>query len=98
MVKTTARTLKKNGKDIEHDDQEQGTITHDQTRSSRVTVGAERVYNVGNYESVRIKIEYSEACAPTEKRSTARKFARILPADIDHAFESFCEQQGIKLP
>lgn len=62
-----------------------------------VTVGGERLYNIGNFESVRIKVEYCVAVEDdTEARAKVRILSKRVPTEITDAFDIFCERHQVK--
>lgn len=89
--------LKNRGKIVHEEESNEGEISMKNTAANTVSVGADRTYNVGNYESVRIHIGYSKVLEEGDNPvKVGRKMAKILPAELDFVFKAFCKEQGLK--
>ncbi len=62
-----------------------------------VAVAIERSYNVGNFEQVRIKVEYG-ASVPEgmDREKAAAKLAKTLPETIENLFTRFAKAHELK--
>lgn len=92
--KVTVVTLLTRGVETNRRETEEGHIT---MASNTTTVSADRTYNVGNYESVRIHIGYTQEVEDGKSAiKVSRKIADTLPGEIERAFKVFSKEFGLK--
>ena len=93
--KVTYVTLLTRGVETSRIGTEEGHIST--MAKNTTTVRADRTYNVGNYESVRIHIGYTQVVEDGKSAiKVSRKIAETLPAEIDRAFKVFSKEYGLK--
>lgn len=96
LRKVTYATLLTRGVETIRTETEEGHITA-MANSNTTTVSADRTYNVGNYESVRIHIGYTQVVESGQSAvKVSRKIADILPKEIERTFKVFCKEHGLK--
>ena len=93
--KVTYVTLLTRGVETARIETEEGHIST--MANNTTTVSADRTYNVGNYESVRIHIGYTQVVEDGKSAiKVRRKMAETLPAEIDRAFKAFSKEYSLK--
>jgi len=96
LRKVTYVTLLTRGVETARVETEEGYIST-MASNNTTTVSADRTYNVGNYESVRIHIGYTQVVEDGKSAiKVSRKIAETLPAEIDRAFKVFSKEYGLK--
>ena len=94
LRKVTYVTLLTRGVETSRIETEEGHIST--MANNTTTVSADRTYNVGNYESVRIHIGYTQVVEDGKSAiKVSRKIAETLPAEIDRAFKVFRKEYGL---
>lgn len=87
-------TLMARGFELEKIEQEEGHIP---MGKRTVTVGADRGFNVDNFETVRVHLLYTEVVEEGESLVKAgRKLAAVLPGEIEDIFKKFCKENNLK--
>lgn len=70
----------------------EGTVEVSENHS-KVRVGAEQVFNLGNYESLRVIVQIEVPCEKDEVASTLKELTQKLPGRVQRVKNEFLKDQ-----
>lgn len=73
---------------------EEEGLDMDEGEDSKVAIGAERVYNLGNYESIRVSVNITTSCTKEDIPTTVKSLSIKLPGRLTKIYDLFRESMA----